>query len=247
MTGRPGGLSHARDGCVYRVEQVSDLLVRGVSDSDPGPEAPMTGRPGGPPHTWDCSVEQVSDLLVPGVSDSNAGPEAPVTGRWGPLPHGARAFLPARGETDQAAPPKNHEMNRRVVAFCRHAAPTELGRGLGCGCYKHVAPAGPGRGADGCCPGAPTLLDLGVSAPLRHPRAESARGLAQSRTLTRGPGALEGREASWSAAVPCRFYQAARREGGERLGHPGAGYLLPVGLFHSSLSARFLAHPSVTR
>jgi hypothetical protein len=71
-TGRPGGLPHAGDGCVYNVEQVSDLLVPGVSDSDPGPVAPMTGRPGGLPHTrdpCDCRVEQVSDLLVLGVSD----------------------------------------------------------------------------------------------------------------------------------------------------------------------------------
>jgi hypothetical protein len=36
-----------------------------------------------------------------------------------------------------------------------------------------------------------------------------ARGLAQSRTPARWPGALEGREASWSAAVPCRFSPAA--------------------------------------
>jgi hypothetical protein len=32
------------------VGQVSDLPVGGVSDSAPGPEAPGTGRPGGPPH-----------------------------------------------------------------------------------------------------------------------------------------------------------------------------------------------------
>ena len=46
-TGRPGGLPHAS---VCRVEQVSDLLVPGVSDSGAGPEAPATGRPGGLPH-----------------------------------------------------------------------------------------------------------------------------------------------------------------------------------------------------
>jgi len=64
-------------------------------------------------------------------------------------------------------------------------------------------------------PGAPPSLTLGFSAARRQPRAESARGLAQSKTLARGPGALEGREASWSAAVPCRFSPAARGEGGD--------------------------------
>ena len=44
------GLPHAPDGCVYRVEQVSDLLVPEVSDFRAGPEAPTTGRPGGLPH-----------------------------------------------------------------------------------------------------------------------------------------------------------------------------------------------------
>jgi RHS repeat-associated protein len=47
-----------------------------------------------------------------------------------PRTEGARAFLPARGETDRAAPPKNHEMNRGAVAFYKHAAP--LGLGVGC-------------------------------------------------------------------------------------------------------------------
>jgi hypothetical protein len=34
---------------------------------------------------------------------------------------------------------------------------------------------------------------------------ESARGLAQSKTLSRGLEALEESEAFWSAAVICRF------------------------------------------
>jgi hypothetical protein len=49
-------------------------------------------------------------------------------------------------------------------------------------------------------------LASGFSAARRHPRAESARGLAQSKTLARWPEALEGREAAWSAAVPSLYY-----------------------------------------
>jgi hypothetical protein len=69
-TGRPGGLPHTRDPCDCGVEQVSDLLVPGVSDSNAGPEAPATGRPGGLAHARDgcvCRVEQVFGVLVSGV------------------------------------------------------------------------------------------------------------------------------------------------------------------------------------
>jgi hypothetical protein len=73
----------------------------------------------------------------------------------------------------------------------------------------------PQRGDMVVAPEPPHPLLFCFSAARRHPRAENASGLAQSRTPARWPGALEGREASWSAAVPCRFSPAAGREGGD--------------------------------
>jgi hypothetical protein len=67
----------------------------------------------------------------------------------------------------------------------------------------------PQRGEMFVAPDPPHPLPFCLSAARRYPRAESARGLAQSKTLARGPGALGGREASWSAAVPCRFSPSA--------------------------------------
>ena len=96
-----------------------------------------------------------------------------MTGRPGGLPHGARAFLLARRETARAAPPEKHEVNRRVVAFCRHAAPTELGGDWGAGATDRSLLTELGEGRMVVVSEPRPCLILGISAARRHPRPKA--------------------------------------------------------------------------
>ena len=58
-----------------------------------------------------------------------------------PRPKGAQAFLPARGETARAAPPKNKGRNPGAVAFYQPAAPLGLAAGCGSALPKRSRPA----------------------------------------------------------------------------------------------------------
>ena len=74
------------------------------------------------------------------------GPPYPLSfcfsaARVHPRPKGAQAFLPARGESVRAAPPKNKRRNPGTFAFYKHAAPLGLAAGYGSALPKRSRPA----------------------------------------------------------------------------------------------------------
>jgi hypothetical protein len=136
-------------------------------------------------------------------------------------------FPPSRRDSPPPAPPILHPLHLAI----RPALPRA---------FRPGEPAwlqNPAPGLSDSRPG-PETPTTGRPRGLPH-----TRGLAQSRTHGRWPGALEGREASWSAAVPCRFSPPARRKGAEQSGRAPSHLLTfaPSHLLTSHLSPCHLA------